>query len=196
MRPVASAGTIYDGMMSESLVGKLLVSNPLMGDPNFYRSVVLMVEDGEDGSMGLVLNRPSDELVAIHVPMWADTVAQPDVVFVGGPVMTDIAIGVGRGPIVPGEDWVPIVGGISLIDVAFGPDHWGGMGTARIFAGYSGWVSGQLEAELMTDSWLVCDAAAADVVDDDPGTLWQRVLGRQPGRLSLYSRFPHDLSSN
>lgn len=182
--------------MAESLVGKLLVSNPLMGDPNFYRTVILMVEDGDEGSMGLVLNRPSNELVAIHLPMWADTVAAPEVVFVGGPVMTDIAIGIGAGPTFPAEEWVPIVDGIGMIDVAFGPDHWGGMETARIFAGYSGWVAGQLEDEMKTESWIICEATAADALDPDPDTLWQRVLARQPGRLSLYASFPEDLSTN
>ena len=179
-----------------SLAGKLLVSNPLMGDPNFYRTVVLMLEDGEEGSMGLVLNRPSDELVGIHLPVWADTVAPPDVIFVGGPVMTDIAIGLGEGAIVPTEEWTPIVGDVSLIDVAFTPDHWGGMDTARIFAGYSGWIEGQLAAELATESWIVCEALASDITDSEPDTLWQRVLSRQPGRISLYASFPEDLSSN
>ncbi|NND01281.1 MAG: hypothetical protein HKN91_00705 [Acidimicrobiia bacterium] len=182
--------------MTESLVGQLLVSNPLMGDPNFHRTVILMVEDGEEGSMGLVLNKPSDELVGIHLPVWADTVAAPEVIFVGGPVMTDIAIGIGRGAVVPTEEWAPIVGGISLIDVAFTPDHWGGIETARIFAGYSGWIGGQLAAELATESWIVCAAEPDDALDEEPETLWQRVLARQPGRISLYASFPDDLSAN
>lgn len=182
--------------MAESLAGKLLVSNPLMGDPNFYRTVILMVEDGDEGSMGLVLNRPSSELVALHVPVWADTVAPPDVVFVGGPVMTDVAIGIGCGPVIPTDEWAPIVGDVSMIDVAFTPDHWGGMDTARIFAGYSGWIPGQLQAELAIESWIVCEAASSDALDPEPETLWQRVLGRQPGRISLYASFPEDLSVN
>ncbi len=182
--------------MTESLAGKLLVSNPLMGDPNFHRTVLLVVEDGAEGSMGLVLNRPSAELVGIHLPVWADTVAPPDVVFVGGPVMTDIAIGVGSGAVVPAEDWAPIVGDVSMIDVAYTPDHWGGMETARVFAGYSGWVTGQLAAELATGSWIVCDAEPADVFDAEPETLWQRVVARQPGRIALYASFPDDLSAN
>lgn len=182
--------------MAESLTGKLLVSNPLMGDPNFVRTVILMIEDGEEGSMGLVLNRPSDELVGIHLPVWGDTVAPPDVVFVGGPVMTDIAIGLGSGAVVPTDDWAPIVGDLSLIDVAYTPDHWGGMSTARIYAGYSGWIAGQLAAELAVDSWIVCEALSGDALGPDPDTLWQRVLARQPGRISLYASFPDDLSAN
>jgi putative transcriptional regulator len=182
--------------MENSLAGKLLVANPLMADPNFARSVVLMVEDNEEGSMGLVLNRASEEPVDLYLPMWSDTVAQPDVIFVGGPVMTDVAIGVGAGPTIPMDDWSPIVGDVSLIDVAFGPDHWGGMTAARVFAGYSGWVPGQLLAELSIQSWIICDAEPTDAFDPEPGSLWNRVLARQPGRLSLYARFPQDLRNN
>lgn len=184
------------GDMAESLAGKLLVSNPLMGDPNFFRTVILMIEDGAEGSMGLVLNRPSDEAVGAHLPVWADTVAEPDVIFVGGPVLTDVAIGLGGGAVVPPEEWAPILGDVSLIDVAFTPDHWGGMDTARIFAGYSGWVPGQLASEMVDDSWIVCAATPQDVFDTEPKTLWQRVLARQPGRISLYASFPEDLSVN
>ena len=182
---------------SASLSGKLLVANPLMGDPNFARSVVLILEDDDtDGTMGLVLNRPTDELVAIHVPMWADTVAPPAVVFIGGPVMNDIAIGLGAGPAIPTDDWKPVVGDVGLVDVAFGPDHWGGMEAARIFAGYSGWIAGQLAAELAIESWIVCDAYPGDATDREPDTLWQRVLARQPGRTALLATFPEDLRSN
>ena len=182
--------------MADSLAGKLLVANPLMGDPNFARTVVLVVEDNDQGSMGLVLNRASQEPVGAYLPMWADTVADPDMIFVGGPVMTDVAIGIGVGPAVPTEDWSPVVGDVALIDVAFGPDHWGGMASARIFAGYSGWEPTQLLVELSIQSWIICEAEPDDVLDSEPESLWNRVLARQPGRISLYARFPEDLSSN
>lgn len=182
--------------MADSLAGMLLVSSPLMADPNFSRTVVLILEDNDAGSMGLVLNRASLEPVERHLPMWTDTVADPDVIFVGGPVMTDVAIGLGANPAVPPEEWTPLLGDVGLVDVSFDPDHWGGLVAARIFAGYSGWEAGQLLAELAIQSWIICDALPADVVDAEPGTLWNRVLARQPGRLSLYALFPEDLRSN
>lgn len=182
--------------MADSYGGKLLVANPLMGDPNFHRGVVFILEDGPEGTMGLVLNRDSDERVAIHVPMWSDTVAPPDVVFVGGPVLPDVAIGLAAGPAVPGDDWSPIVTGVGLVDLAFGPDHWGGFEVARVFAGYSGWVAGQLLDELSTQSWIICEAQPGDAFDADPATLWRRVLARQPGRISMYAQFPFDPRSN
>jgi putative transcriptional regulator len=181
----------------ESLAGKLLVANPLMGDPNFARAVILILEDNEtDGTMGLVLSRPTEELVAGYLPMWADTVAPPDVIFIGGPVMTDVAIGLGAGPAAPPEEWKAVVGDVGLVDVAYAPDHWGGLSTARIFAGYSGWIPGQLDAELAIESWVVCDAAPGDATDAHPETLWQRVLARQPGSTAWLATFPQDLSTN
>ena len=182
--------------MAESLAGKLLIANPLMGDPNFYRGVVFILEDNSDGSMGLVLNRETGERVAIHLPMWADTVSPPEVVFIGGPVEPDIAVGLGSGPAVPTEGWSPVIGNVGLVDLAFGPDHWGGFSVARVFAGYSGWEAGQLLDELSTQSWIICDAQPSDAFDDEPTTLWRRVLARQPGRISMYAQFPVDPRSN
>ena len=188
---------MFEDFDEAQLVGKLLVANPTMGDPNFARTVILILEhDSTEGTMGLVLNRPSTEPVSNHLPMWSDTVGEPRVVFVGGPVMNDIAIGIGAGPTVPSEDWAPVVGDVSLIDVAFGPDHWGGMNTARVFSGYSGWTPGQLHMELAVDSWVVCDAKPGDALDADPESLWRRVLARRRDRLSLYATFPNDISTN
>jgi putative transcriptional regulator len=65
-----------------------------------------------------------------------------------------------------------------------------------VFAGYSGWVPGQLLDELSTQSWIVCDALPGDIFDPAPDTLWRRILSRQPGRISFYAQFPVDLSTN
>lgn len=182
--------------MAESLAGKLLIANPLMGDPNFHRGVVFILEDNSEGTMGLVLNRESGEQVAIHLPMWADTVSPPEVVFIGGPVQPDIAVGLGAGPAVPTDDWAPVIGDVGFVDLAFGPDHWGGLNVARVFAGYSGWEAGQLLDELSSQSWIICDAQPSDTFDTEPATLWRRVLARQPGRISMYAQFPIDPRSN
>src|SRR2546430_2486669 len=83
-------------MDGPSLKGKLLVATPLLGDPNFHRTVVLMLEHGDEGAVGLVLNRPSETAVAGPLPQWKALTADPDVVFVGGPVRTEMVIGLGR----------------------------------------------------------------------------------------------------
>ena len=66
----------------------------------------------------------------------------------------------------------------------------------RIFAGYAGWVAGQLEGEIRNGSWYVVDRLPGDVFSDEPGTLWRRVLRRQPGRLAFVGLYPDDEDYN
>ena len=67
---------------------------------------------------------------------------------------------------------------------------------ARVFSGYAGWDSGQLEAEIEEGSWYVVPARAADPISADPESLWRRVLRRQGGALALVSGFPEDPAMN
>jgi putative transcriptional regulator len=180
--------------MAASFTGKLLVAHPEMRDPNFYRSVVLLFEHGADGALGTVLNRPTDDLVAEHLPAWEGHVADPPVVFIGGPVRNEIAVGVGEWPDAP-DEWVSMFAAVGFIDLTDSPDPVSSPERIRVYSGYSGWDAGQLEVELAIDSWFIVDPVIEDIFGD-PGELWSRVLQRQPGRLSLYARYPHDLSDN
>ena len=179
--------------MAESLAGKLLIATPELDDPNFFRSVVFIVEhDDVEGALGLVLNRPTDATVAEHLPLWRDAAAEPAVVYVGGPVTPEVAIGVVANPAQPPEGWVPSFGSVGLADLAGSPDDLGGVERCRVFAGYSGWVPGQLEMELAVNSWFVVDAEVADVFSADPEHLWRTVLGRQGSNLSWFANYPVD----
>src|SRR5207248_9949799 len=86
----------HDRGVSESVRGRLLVATPTLYDPNFVRSVVLVLEHGEEGALGVVLNRPSETAVGESLPGWNPLASNPGVVFVGGPVAPDAAIGVAR----------------------------------------------------------------------------------------------------
>ena len=182
--------------MDSSIEGRLLVASPQLIDPNFYRTVVYIAEHGDDGALGLVLNRPTEDLVENHLPDWAPTTTSPAVVFVGGPVSNEIAVGLVRCPKQPPDEWSPGFDGSGLVDLSAGPDAIGGADALRIFSGYSGWVDGQLEMELATDSWFVVPASPSDLFTDRPETLWREVLARQPGRLAFYATYPHDLGGN
>ncbi|POX65535.1 hypothetical protein C3481_16200, partial [Microbacterium sp. Ru50] len=83
-----------------SLTGRLLVATPALADPNFDRAVVLLLDHDEEGSLGVVLNRPTPVGVADILQPWADLAGEPGVVFQGGPVSLDSALGVA---VVPGE---------------------------------------------------------------------------------------------
>ncbi len=180
--------------MAASFTGKLLVAHPELRDPNFYRTVVLLFEHSEEGAFGAVLNRPTDERVSGHVPDWEEHLAEPAVVFIGGPVRNEVAVGVAEWPDAP-DDWSSLFSEIGFIDLTDPPNPQAAPDRVRVFSGYSGWDAGQLEVELAIDSWFVVEPVVDDVFGD-PEDLWKRVLSRQPGRLQLYAQYPHDLADN
>ncbi len=181
--------------MAASFTGKLLVANPQLVDPNFYRTVVLLFEHGEEGAFGTVLNRPTTEGAAEHLPAWAHLLAEPATVFVGGPVRNEIAVGVAEWPSTEAAGEANLFAGIGFIDLTDPPDPEEPPVRIRVFSGYSGWDAGQLEVELAVDSWFIVDPIVGDVFGD-PEDLWSRVLARQEGHLSLYARYPEDPSLN
>lgn len=178
------------------LRGLLLVATPLLIDPNFYRTVVYLAEHGDDGAVGIVLNRPSTEAVASYIPEWQEIVSPPAVIFVGGPVLNDVAIGLARDPAVEPADWSPSPLGVGLLDLGVEAAGVVDVGAARMYSGYAGWTSGQLEAEIRMGSWVTARADTDDVFTDDPATLWRRVLQRQRGAAQLYATFPDDIGFN
>jgi putative transcriptional regulator len=93
--------------------------------------------------------------------------------------------------------FVPVLGDVGLLDLELDPQDLGGdVVGARLYAGYSGWGPGQLDAELAEAAWIVVDAAWDDPFLADGTALWQRVLARQGGHLARLSVFPRDPSLN
>ncbi len=183
--------------MSENLAGMLLVAVPTMLDPNFHRTVVLVCEHNEDGALGLILNRPTTAVVEDYLPGWLDLVPQPAVVFEGGPVQREVAIGLGRsrsGIAIAG--WTPVTDRVGLVDLSTDPGAVGSLEAVRVFSGYAGWSTGQLEAELDDNGWFVVPSSPDDGFASDPPDLWSSVLKRQRGPLAIYAYFPLDPSVN
>src|SRR3954464_12931863 len=79
-----------------SLTGRLLVATPLLGDPNFDRTVVLLIEHSPEGALGVVLNRPGTLDVVDALPQWGDLATEPAVLFSGGPVQGNAIVGLGE----------------------------------------------------------------------------------------------------
>jgi putative transcriptional regulator len=239
--------------MSTGLTGRLLVATPLLVDPNFRRTVVLILDHDEDGSLGVVVNRPTTIDVAQVLEQWAELTTAPGVVFQGGPVALDSALGLaaitgadgrvpveqvngveshdldssqGAGPGTAGDSasgpagggaagnsadqenededeedeplgWRRVRGRIGLIDLDAPPQILAAeMSSLRIFAGYAGWGSGQLEVEIGEGAWYVVDAELGDAFVAQPEDLWRAVLRRQPGELAFVAMFPDDPSEN
>lgn len=184
----------------DTLEGRLLVALPPLNDGLFDRAVVLMVEHGEDGAMGLVLNEPTDTPIDEAVPEWAEFVADPRVVFLGGPVDRSIIFGLGRSSGAPTDGWQPLDdSGTSLgvVDLSRDPVLVGvEVEQVRLFIGYAGWSPGQLEAEIEEGAWLAVDAEPDDPFVTDPASLWRTVARRQPGRERFLATYPDDPASN
>jgi len=175
-----------------SLRGQLLVAGPSLLDPNFRRTVVLLGEHGEDGAMGLVLNRVSEVTVADAVAPIADLVGDGELVHVGGPVQPQAVVVL--------ADFVePHRAGALVLDtIGFLPGDvdddtdLGELRNARVYAGYAGWGPGQLEDELEEQSWVVLPARASDVFTTEHDTLWSEVLRRHGGALGILALLPED----
>lgn len=178
----------------DSLRGHLLLAGAGLFDPNFRRTVILIGEHGEEGAMGVVLNRPSLIPVAEAVPPLADLPgldAGDGLVYIGGPVQPD-AIVVLADFEEPERAGVLVVGSIGFMPGDAEPDSIGGLRQARVFAGYAGWGPGQLEAELAESSWIVEPTLLADIFTDRPGELWSDILRRKGGRFALLALMPDD----
>lgn len=180
--------------------GRLLVATPPLDDPNFDRAVVYMLEHRDDGALGVIINRPSDEALTEPLERWADLQATPDALFLGGPVETDalIALALANEPVENETDELsPVSGRVASADLTGDPAFVAGVvGSVRVFRGYAGWGPGQLEGEIESGSWLVIDAEPDDVFASRPDELWRDVLRRQGGRLAWLADAPDDLSAN
>lgn len=182
-----------DGGSPSVARGRLLVASPQLSDPHFDRTVVLVLEHDEDGTVGLVLNRPTEVPVAEVLASWGRQAAPPAVVFTGGPVSPEVAVGLARRP--DGvADWEPVVDDVGLVELS--DEQAGGALPGRVFAGYAGWGPGQLAGELAAGAWFVVDGRGDDVIGEEPESLWRRVLRRQPGALRMLATFPADPADN
>ncbi|MGW4383083.1 YqgE/AlgH family protein [Kitasatospora sp. NPDC004531] len=184
-----------------SLTGRLLVATPVLTDPNFARSVVLLLDHDAEGALGVVLNRPTVVDVAAVLDGWAALAGDPAVVFQGGPVALDSALAIA---VVPGEEthpaplgWRRVHGAIGLVDLEAPPEVLAGvLGGMRVFAGYSGWSPGQLEQEIAEGAWYPVECEAGDVSCGQPDRMWRSVLRRQRGPLAMLATYPDDPTLN
>jgi putative transcriptional regulator len=185
--------------VEESLTGRLLISSPDLSDPNFDRTVVLMLAHSEEGALGVVLSRPSAVRVDEHLPGWSAVAAAPAVVHVGGPVQPTAVLALGvhadAGP--PSSGFEPVIGRIGVLDLALDADAIvGRLAGLRVFAGYAGWGDGQLEGEMAVGAWFDVPARDDDVLAPSPAALWRSTLRRQGGRLAWVANRPEDPAAN
>src|ERR1044072_3900621 len=183
-----------------TLTGRLLGATPTLGDPNFSRTVIYVLDHDETGTLGVVVNRPTTVPVAEVLPDWQQYTTEPGVLFQGGPVALDSALGLAVLPGIGDDEpvgWRRVVDGLGLVDLDAPPEVLvDGMTGLRIFAGYAGWGSGQLEDELAEGAWYVGPGLAGAAFTAAPERLWRAVLRRQGGDLAFVSTYPEDPTQN
>jgi putative transcriptional regulator len=193
-----------DHMGSDPKAGRLLVATPVLGDPNFRRAVVLIVEhEVTEGTLGVVLNRPTKIPVGQVLEQWTELATDPSVLFRGGPVAQNSALALAM---VPGKeeplgwralDGAPALARLGLLDLDAPPRLLAPAITSlRVYAGYAGWSPGQLAAEIDEGAWFVLPAEPGDVFAAEPEQLWRAVLRRQEGDLAFLATYPDDPSLN
>ncbi|MGH4016244.1 MAG: YqgE/AlgH family protein [Pseudonocardiaceae bacterium] len=185
----------------EVAAGAALVAAPGMRDPTFRRTVVLIIEHRSSGTLGVVLNRPSDVPVRDVLPSWGRHATVPRALYVGGPIEQRAALCVAALPAgvdaESTEGLISVRGPLALVDLdgdpaAMAPRLRG----LRVFAGYSGWDHGQLDGEIDRGDWVVVPALPDDVLAPSGIDLWSRTLRRQGMPLALLATYPADPTQN
>jgi putative transcriptional regulator len=178
--------------------GDLLVAVPHLADPNFRRSVILLLHRDDEGALGVTLNHRLNVPVGSVLPAWGAAVDEPASVFQGGPVGLDGALAVAtlRAGVEPPPAVTRVATAFGLVDLEATPEQVRGVLGLRVFAGHAGWSAGQLEAEVAAGDWYVFPALPSDVVTGHPADLWRAVLRRQGGSMAIVSTFPEDASLN
>jgi putative transcriptional regulator len=178
-------------------IGKFLISEPFLPDPNFSRSVIFLTEHNKDGSVGFVLNKELDIPIAEAIDNFPDFDGS---LYVGGPVDNTSLFylhTLGK----------KISGSHHIIDNLY----WGGefddlknllnskqatSANVRFFTGYSGWDESQLDNEMRQRSWIVADASVKQVMSTDIEELWKNILSGLGSNFAMMAKFPVDPSLN
>jgi len=159
--------------------GKLLVASPDLADPNFAKTVVLLVQYDDSGVVGLILNRRSKMAVSRVLDRVAGAKGRGDLVYSGGPVGKADVLALVRSPQAP-ADATRVVGDLSLVgtkeslEKIFASKT--GTGAVQVYLGYAGWTAPQLENEVELGAWYIFQGSAKFVFDDAPDSLWDRLI--------------------
>lgn len=177
--------------------GKILISEPFLLDYYFKRSVVLLAEHNEEGSFGLIINKPIDIKFNSVIKDFPDFNSR---IYLGGPVQNENIYFIhtlgeqidGSLKIMEGLFWGGDLEQVKemILLKKIGPDD------IRFFVGYSGWVSKQLEGELKRNSWLVSSTDINQVMQTNPNTLWNDSVLSLGGNYAYWVNFPSDPGHN
>lgn len=168
--------------MTESLKGKVLLAGKFLRDPNFFKTVILVLEHDDTSAMGLVINRPSNVSVAHALAEHFQLPATSDLIYVGGPV-EPTALCMLHNKTTPELAPHTLIPGVviansaemfeDIVQQACQPKS---PRRYRIFSGYAGWGAEQLEGEIERGDWYIHRACADHLFNHDPYTLYDMLL--------------------
>lgn len=173
--------------------GRVLVSEPFLQDAYFKRSVVLLTEHNDEGTLGLVLNNPINFEVT---QILADFPPTESLVGIGGPVRTDTVHYIHQlGDLIPeslhvienifwGGDFESIKNAIIVGELT--------KSMIRFFVGFSSWYPGQLDREIEENSWLVTDLDAHSIMNGDGADLWKKTLQKEGKKYQMWTKYPEN----
>jgi putative transcriptional regulator len=179
----------------DSTRGQLLIAGPGLVDPNFWRTVVLIVEHSDEGALGLVLNRPSETTVGEAVSELERLLDVDDPLYIGGPVQPSALIVLAEFE-TSSEAALIAFDDVGVLATGSADDPSPGVRRGRAFVGHAGWGPGQLDSEIDRGDWILEPAEREDAFTTTPLDLWQSVLTRKGGSYALVARMPPDPSVN
>lgn len=179
------------------VIGDVLISEPFMNDFYFRRSVILLIDHNEEGSLGVIINKrltiPFNEIVQGFPEFKAD-------VYLGGPVETDRIFFIHTvGEMIPDShkisDGLYWSGNINVLKSMIKMDlikpH-----EVRFYVGYAGWDGGQLRNELKANTWVVGRFTSKQLLTTMPGKMWKSFVRQMGKRYILWDKFPVNPSEN
>ena len=179
------------------VIGDVLISEPFMNDFYFRRSVILLIDHNEEGSLGVIFNKrltiPFNEIVQGFPEFNAD-------VYLGGPVETDRIFFIHTvGEMIPdshlisnGLYWSGNINVLkSMIKMDLIKPH-----EVRFYVGYAGWDGGQLRNELKANTWVVGRFTSKQLLRTMPGKMWSDFVKQIGKRYALWDKFPVNPSEN
>lgn len=179
------------------LKGQLLLDSGELRGSFFQRSVVLICQHDAEGAFGLILNRGAGSNVGEMIVADLPEPLKACPLYLGGPVQPSALSFLHTDAFVPDANVIPNLSlghsldGLLEIGESFSPTR-----KIKMFAGYAGWSSGQLEEEMKRNSWLTHPASLELVFDADPAQLWQSILRQKGWKYKLLAQTPEDLSLN
>jgi putative transcriptional regulator len=187
--PLGAAAPADEKPSEDSLVGQLLIAAPQMGDPTFYHTVVLVVEHGEAGALGIIINRPVEDrsLASLMQAIGRkDSSVKGSVqVYAGGPVEPWVGF-ILHSPDYHRAETRNIDGRVALTsspEILRDIGHDRGPRKKLVAFGYTGWGPGQLEVELARHDWFTAPEDPQLIFDDDRKKVWDDAMARRAREL-------------